>query len=75
MCGLLLRFCQSAGTGVRPRHYRKVRGGRLVLEGIEVWWSNDLAPQLDEWRTHRAALASAIEGDAWTTVASSGRLP
>jgi hypothetical protein len=34
----------------------------------ETWWDPGFAIPLDDWRTYRKALASALPAEAWTTV-------
>jgi hypothetical protein len=62
-----VRETRSAARLLFADYVRAVAALKSLVE-IEVWWSDDLAPPLDDWRSRRAALAGAMDGEAWTTV-------
>ena len=78
--GLLTGGVQTA-QGWRDRVRARRSAARLVfgdyvgalgalrfLRDTGIWWRDDLAPTVEDWRGYRTSLPAGIDGDAWTTV-------
>jgi hypothetical protein len=62
-----VRASRGAARLLFADYVRAVAALRSLVD-LNVWWSDELAPPLDAWREHRAALAGAMEGMAWQTI-------
>lgn len=79
--GVLLGGGVQVGVGWIERRAAARRAARLLfgdhllalvavrsMAALGVWWSDESAPPLDEWRRYREALAASIYGPDFQTV-------